>query len=64
MSNTQIGQTPQQHRKAGSCTNGVFTLCPASDFQNQAEMTWLIDDILPSTGLASVYGPSGVGKSF
>lgn len=58
MSTAQIVQSLQESDKP------IFTLCPASDFQNQAEMTWLVDDILPSTGLASVYGGSGLGKSF
>lgn len=46
------------------CASGPFTLCTAADFKNFPEMQWLIDQILPSEGLASIYGPSGVGKSF
>lgn len=49
---------------AKCCTNGQFTLVSAKDFPNFPEMTWLIDDILPSSGIAAVYGPSKVGKSF
>lgn len=64
MSNGQLVQPFQQCDASSPCTNGVYTLYPASDFQQFPAMTWLIDDILPSTGLACVYGPSGVGKSF
>ena len=46
------------------CSNGLFTLFAADDFHALPDMTWMIDDILPCSGLASVYGPSGVGKSF
>lgn len=55
--------TPDE-KPDGPCTSGLFTLYTIKDFQSMPEMTWLIDDILPSSGLASVYGPSGVGKSF
>ena len=46
------------------CSNDFFTLVSATDFPEFPELTWLIDDVLPSSGLASVFGPSGVGKSF
>jgi hypothetical protein len=39
----------------------LYTVHELPDFP---EISWLIDDVLPNSGLASVYGPSGVGKSF
>jgi hypothetical protein len=55
---------PSADKPIGRCSNGLFTLYTVDDFDSFPEMTWLIDDILPSSGLASVYGQSGVGKSF
>lgn len=49
---------------AGHSPNEHFTIYTASEFMNMPEMPWLIEDIIPSGGLASVFGPSGVGKSF
>lgn len=48
----------------GPCSNGLFTLYTVNDFPSLPEMSWLIEDVLPDSGLASVYGQSGVGKSF
>lgn len=45
-------------------TNGKFTLLYANQLPEQSGSHWLIDEILPYTGLACIYGPSGVGKSF
>lgn len=45
-------------------TNGRFTLMSAADVALLPRPTWLVDDILPSTGLGCLFGPSGVGKSF
>lgn len=50
--------------KSSPATDGKFTLYSASDFPNLLPMDWLIDNVLPSSGLACVYGASGVGKSF
>lgn len=41
-----------------------FTLYTARDFPSLPEMDWLVEDIFPEGGFLSVYGPSGVGKSF
>lgn len=41
----------------------LFSLLSAQDFIDREEPDWLIDEVLPNTGLASVYGPSGVGKT-
>lgn len=45
-------------------TDGKFTLLYADQLPELSGGRWLIDDILPYTGLACIYGPSGVGKSF
>jgi hypothetical protein len=42
----------------------LFSLLVSEDFINREEPDWLIDEILPHAGLASIYGQSGVGKSF
>jgi hypothetical protein len=55
---SSIGPTKVASSKKG------FTFYSASEFPDLPEMTWLVDDVLPTVGLASVYGPSGVGKSF
>ena len=49
---------------APTCSNDLFTLVSASEFSSLPELSWLIDNVLPSSGLASVFGASGVGKSF
>jgi hypothetical protein len=64
MSNNQSAPPSLQCDKSGPCTNGVFTLYSANHFQSLPEPMWLIDGVLPGTGLACVYGPSGLGKSF
>ena len=50
--------------KPPPATDGKFTLYSASDFPNLLPMDWLINNVLPTSGLACIYGPSGVGKSF
>lgn len=50
--------------KATQYAGPLFELLSAEDFIDRPEPDWLIDEILPNTGFASVYGPSGVGKSF
>jgi len=39
-------------------------LIPARELKNLNPVTWLIPGEIPEQGLVSVYGPSGVGKSF
>lgn len=41
-----------------------FTILSATDLPDMPEVRYLIDDILPATGLGVVNGCSGVGKSF
>lgn len=61
----QVVSKPSVSQATGpTYSNGLFTLVSATEFPNFPELTWLIDDVLPSSGLASVFGPSGVGKSF
>jgi putative DNA primase/helicase len=50
--------------QTSQCASPLFELLSAEDFIDRPEPDWLIDEILPNTGFASVYGPSGVGKSF
>ncbi len=64
MSSNPHAPNVHQYMPIGITPNGYFTIYSASEFKKMPEMTWLIDDVLPSKGLASVYGPSGVGKSF
>ena len=41
-----------------------FVLGNRSELLNLPKLEWLIKNVMPSRGLASVYGPSGSGKSF
>jgi putative DNA primase/helicase len=41
-----------------------FRLLGSSDLQALPPLAWCVRDVLPAHGLASVYGPSGSGKSF
>ena len=41
-----------------------FKLIPASDFIKTSSIGWIVKHILPSGGLAMIYGASGTGKSF
>jgi putative DNA primase/helicase len=47
-------KTPEMHYK----------LLSSSDLMNFPPMRWMIHGVLPSEGLAALYGPSGSGKSF
>ncbi len=38
--------------------------CIAKDFPNFPQLRWRIRDVLPTTGLACLFGQSGTGKSF
>lgn len=41
-----------------------FRLLSAADLANAPPLRWLVRGVLPSEGLAALYGPSGSGKSF
>lgn len=41
-----------------------YKLLSGADLYNAPAMQWLIRGLLPKTGLAALYGPSGSGKSF
>lgn len=46
-------------------TKDRFTFYTAKELAAQSfAVSWLVDDVLPTSGFACVYGPSGVGKSF
>lgn len=42
----------------------TFRLYSARDFDELPDLEWRVESIFPEEGLALVYGPSGVGKSF
>lgn len=41
-----------------------YRLQSADDLLNAAPLRWLVRGVLPATGFAALYGPSGSGKSF
>lgn len=41
-----------------------YRLMPASELLQAPRLEWLVRGVLPATGLASVYGASGSGKTF
>jgi putative DNA primase/helicase len=45
-------------------TGPRFELLSGADLATTKHSEWAIDGALPASGLAAVYGPSGVGKSF
>lgn len=44
--------------------NTRFILMGADDISKLPKMEWVVKGILPSTGIAAIYGPPGSGKSF
>lgn len=44
--------------------DGRFRLIGASELKSRPPLAWAIKGVLPESGLASIYGPSGSGKSF
>ena len=45
-------------------SNPRFKLLKYDDLANLPPLEWLVKGMLPATGLAGIYGPSGSGKSF
>jgi len=41
-----------------------FKVLSFEEVQGQPEPTWLVNTVLPSNGLAMLYGPPGAGKTF
>ncbi len=41
-----------------------FKLYTVKDLEELPDPAWLLEDLLPEAGLAELYGPPGVGKSF
>lgn len=41
-----------------------FQLLSEAEFTDGPDPDWRVDNVLPAEGIAMVYGPSGVGKSF
>ncbi len=48
----------------GQVTEMRFKLLSATDLSNVPPMQWMVRGVIPSKGLAAIYGPSGTGKSF
>jgi putative DNA primase/helicase len=49
---------------APSAPAGRFLLVRSKEFGERPPVSWLVKGILPATGIGSIYGPSGSGKSF
>ncbi|MDD5366462.1 MAG: helicase RepA family protein [Gallionellaceae bacterium] len=60
----QCGASAQGGAGSPLCSNGKFDFYRASDLHGLPDVSWLIEGILPRHGVASLYGPSGDGKSF
>jgi len=45
-------------------TTSRFRLLNDRDIANLPPLTWLVKGVLPASGIAGIYGPSGSGKSF
>lgn len=41
-----------------------FKLSKASDLENFPDLRWVVEGVMPETGLAAIYGEAGCGKSF
>jgi hypothetical protein len=56
--------SPEELIRSGDVAIAKFNFYTSRDFPDLPELAWRIDDILPTCGLASVYGPSGAGKTY
>ena len=61
---TTLGFGAQQMVIPGAPAGSRFKLLSEAEFTSGQDPEWRIDGILPEEGLAMIYGPSGVGKSF
>lgn len=50
--------------KSAPIEDGQFRLIGAAELKSRPPLAWAIKGILPESGLATIYGPSGSGKSF
>jgi hypothetical protein len=57
-------QAARVERLNGHPTGDTFPLLTGDDLLRQPDPSWLIDGIVPASGLSVIYGPSGAGKSF
>ena len=48
----------------GPFTSDGYTFYTPNQHRNHPPKRWLIDGVFPESGLGSIYGPPGVGKSF
>ncbi|WP_250501427.1 bifunctional DNA primase/polymerase [Caballeronia sp. GAWG1-5s-s] len=55
---------PAKVRIAPEVDAGRYRLLSADDLLNAPPLSWLVRGVLPASGLAALYGPSGSGKSF
>lgn len=62
----ESAEASAKHIKAQGkcCRNGPFLMVTADYFAGRGEFPWLVEDILPASGLGAIYGASGSGKSF
>lgn len=58
------GRKMNPSRTYGKATARRFTFYNAEQLGDFEPMTWRVDDLLPTSGLACLFGPSAVGKSF
>lgn len=59
-----FGQQPWTGTLPTAATERKFKLLSESEFANGPDPVWIVDGLLVEQGLAMIFGPSGVGKSF
>ncbi len=62
-----VWATPElksQDAQTDTSTPTPYTFLTTEQLQSLPKTTWRVKDLLPDKGLASIYGPSGSGKSF
>lgn len=55
---------PAKVRLAPEVDAGRYRLLSPDDLRNASPLRWLVRGVLPASGFAALYGPSGSGKSF
>ena len=55
---------PAKARDVHETDAARFRVLSADDLANEPPLRWLVRGVLPASGLAALYGPSGSGKSF
>ena len=57
-------KTKAKEGRAAQALPTRFKLVAAADFGTLPRMAWIIHSVLPTTGVAGIFGPSGTAKSF